>query len=422
MKNKKSLKNKNLIKDSFEKTKINITKNRSLCNEIDNNLSEQEVTHEIITDAESRQEKKPKKKQALSILFFMLNIILVCLVFYNFSREQGGIQPLDTLFANSPKWYFLLVALGLYFITVLLNGCKFLILIHHRTKKLRFNFSVKMAVIGRYYDFVTPLGSGGQPFEIYHLKKNGYSGDTAAAIPLAKYMFWQIAFLIVSLYVLIFHGTMTNSTLVVVCAWIGVSICLALFLFVFFMSTTKKWGASLVVGVLKLLHKMKIIKDYRKTLRKVLRFVKQYQLCIKSFAKSPLTVISMTLISILSLVAHALIAYYIYIAFVDLPRVSAYEIVCKCFICELASSFFPMPGGSGAQELSFNALLGTLFTEGTLFWGILIWRILTYYIYVAHGGIVIIIDGIKSKFKNKRNKADIPMENNNKNKDEQLYL
>lgn len=407
MKDKKSWINKNLIKECFEKAKTKVTENRKLCFEIDDGLTEKSITHDALVKAENRQEKKSKKKQLLSVLFFMLNIALVCLVFYNFSKEQGGIQPLDTLFANSPKWYFLLVALGLYFATVILNGCKFLILIHHRTKKIRFNFSVKMAVIGRYYDLVTPLGSGGQPFEIYHLKRNGYSGETAAAIPLAKYMFWQIAFLLTSLYVLIFQGTMTNSTLVIVCAWIGVSICLALFLFVFFMSTTKKWGASLVVGVLKLLHKMKIIKDYRKTLRKVLRFVKQYQICIKSFAKSPITVISMTLVSILSLITHALIAYYIYIAFVDVSIVSAYEIVCKCFICELASSFFPMPGGSGAQELSFNALLGSLFTEGTLFWGILIWRILTYYIYVVHGGIVIIIDSIQLRLKNRRNKANI---------------
>ena len=215
-------------------------------------------------------------------------------------------------------------------------------------------------------------------------------------------MFWQIAFLIISLYVLIFHGSMSDSTLVTICAWVGLSICLALFLFVFFMSTTKKWGASLVVSVLKLLHKMKIIKDYRKTLRKVLRFVKQYQICIKSFAKNPITVLSMTLVTMASILTNALIAYYIYISFVDVPIVTGYEIVCKCIICELAASFFPLPGGSGASEISFNALLGTIFPEGTLFWGVLFWRILTYYIYIIHGGIVLIIDFISTRLKNRR--------------------
>jgi len=332
--------------------------------------------------------KKSKKKKILGISLFVLNIILVSIVFYNFAHEQGGILPLNTLFAKHPKWRFLWIALGLYFACVIFNTLKFAILIKNRTGKFRFWFSLKLATIGRYYDQITPLGTGGQPFEIYYLKKDGYSGDIATAIPLAKYMIWQISFSILSLIILILYSSkLLSSPLVLALAWIGLSITLLLFAFVFFMSITKKFGASLVVGVLKLLYKMKIIKNYKIILMKVLRFVKSYQYCIKSFAKRPLTVISEILVTIGSIVANALIAYFIYIAFVDIPIVSWWDIVSKCCICELASSFMPLPGGSGAQEFSFNALLGTLFTSGTLFWGILIWRILTYYMYIIQGAV-----------------------------------
>jgi hypothetical protein len=68
----------------------------------------------------------------------------------------------------------------------------------------------------------------------------------------------------------------------------------------------------------------------------------------------------------------------------------------------VATTFFPMPGGSGAQELSFNSLLGSLFPDGTLFWGILFWRILTYYMYIFQGGIVLIVDTISSKKQHKK--------------------
>ena len=181
------------------------------------------------------------------------------------------------------------------------------------------------------------MGSGGQPFEIYYLKKNGYSGDIATAIPLAKYMVWQLAFMIICSYILIIHSTQyVTSTLVLVCAWIGLALILLLFFFILFMSITKKWGASLVVAVLKLLHKIKLIKDYKKVLVKVLRFVKQYQYCIKTFAKSPMTIFSVLISSIGSLVSNALIAYFIYISFEANPVVGWWEIVAKCFICELA--------------------------------------------------------------------------------------
>lgn len=391
-------------KSPFEKIKRNIDNNSRIFFAASKQIEHEHIIDEKLSKAENAQtEKKSKKKKIFNILFFIFNVIVVVAVFYNFAHEQGGIQPLSTLFANKPKWTFLFVALGLYVITVIFNTLKFLFLIYSRTKKWRPWFSFKLATIGRYYDHITPMGSGGQPFEIYYLKKNGYSGDIATAIPLAKYMVWQIAFMFICGFILIaYSGEYASSPLVLVCAWIGLACILLLFLFIFFMSITKKWGASLVVGVLKLLHKMHIIKDYKKVLIKVLKFVKQYQFCIKTFAKSPFTIFTVLISSVASLISNALIAYFIYISFEANPVVGWWDIVCKCFICDLAVCFVPLPGGSGATELSFNALLGTLFTEGTLFWGILIWRFLTYYLYIVQGAIVLVLDIFQKKKKVKK--------------------
>ena len=263
---------------------------------------------------------------------------------------------MSTLFANHPNWGYLLIAVGLYFVTTIFNGFKFMFLIFNRTKKWRPWLSYKIGAVGRYYDNITPLGTGGQPFEIYSLKKDGYSGDIATAIPLAKHMIWQITMVIFCTIVLIIYSFKNlSSTLVLVLAWVGLSLNLILFLFIFFMSITKKWGASLVVGVLKLLHKMKIIKNYRKVLEKVLKFVKSYQLSIKQVAKSPLTLIASTLSTLGAMLCNSAIAYFVLRAFTDTPSMSLIEIICICHICEIASSIIPLPGGSGATELSFNA-------------------------------------------------------------------
>lgn len=394
-------------KTSIEKIKSDIEKNSRIFFATEKTIDEGMVIDHTVSKSETTMsKKKTKNKKIFNVLFFIFNLILIVAVFYNFAREQGGVQPLSSLFANKPKWRFLWVAVGLYIITCLFNTMKFSFLIHNKTGKWRPWFSFKLATIGRYYDLITPLGSGGQPFEIYYLKKNGYAGDIATAIPLAKYMVWQIAFVILCGFILIAYSpNYASSPFVLVCAWVGLTLILLLFLFVLFMSITKKWGASLVVGVLKLLHKMHIIKDYKKVLVKVLKFVKQYQFCIKSFAKSPATIISVFIASLGSLISNALIAYFIYISFTAVPIVSWWDIVCKCFICDLAVCFVPLPGGTGASELSFNSLLGSLFTEGTLFWGILIWRFLTYYLYIIQGAIVLILDMFHSK--KHHNKPDI---------------
>lgn len=397
-------------KRPFEKLKSDMDNNSRIFFATDQQVDHNHIINESLEKAEKNQpDKKSKKKKIFGLLFFIFNVILVAAVFYNFAHEQGGIQPLSTLIANKPNWVFLFVAIGLYFVTVIFNTLKFLFLIHSRTKKWRPWFSFKLATVGRYYDLITPMGSGGQPFEIYYLKKDGYSGDIATAIPLAKYMAWQVAFIGICTFILCAYSSdYVSSTLVLVCAWVGLMLILLLFLFVLFMSITKKWGASLVVGVLKLLHKMHIIKDYKKALIKVLKFVKQYQFCMKTFAKNPLTLISVLISSLASIISNALIAYFIYVSFEANPIVSWWDIVCKCLICELAVSFVPLPGGSGATELSFNALLGSLFTKGTLFWGILIWRALTYYLYIIQGLIILLIDVFNKKKKDRKSRNTLP--------------
>jgi uncharacterized protein (TIRG00374 family) len=366
-------------------------------------INEETLVKDTLEKASTLVDKpKTKKKKIWSMIFLTLNISLVFLVFYNFAVEQGGVHPLSELLAGHPKWIFLIIAGGLHLITVFFNAIKYFILIKHHTGKFRFWFSLKMATIGRYYDLITPMATGGQPFEIYYMRKNGYEGDKATSMPLAKYMVWQISFFFLCLIILILYSAeYISSPIVLICAWIGLSIVLLIFLFVFFVSVTNRFGASVVVAVLKLLFKLKIIKNYRKTLLHVLKFVKSYQYNIKSLVNNPLVVLGEIIVTILGIISNSLIAYFIYLTFADVPTVDWWQIVCMACICELASSFIPLPGGSGAQELSFNALFGALFPEGTFFWGVLFWRILTYYVYIAEGGILLIGSFIKHKFKSK---------------------
>lgn len=358
------------------------------------------ISHQITTANTIITEKKSKNKKIFGILFFIFNILLVVGVFYNFAKEQGGIQPLGSLISNHPRWRFLFVALGLFIITVTFNSLKAFFLIHNRTRKWRPWFSFKVATMSKYYDQMTPFSSGGKPFEIYYLKKHGHSGDVATAIPLAKYMIWQFVLIVVCSAILIFYPKENiSSSLILTFAWIGLGIILAVFLFILFMSVTKKWGSKILSIILRILHKLHIVKNYHTTLTKVLRFVKSYQYSLKAFTKSPITIILVGLCTLGALLSNGLIAYFIYRAFTETPITTWYDVFCKCIICDLAICCIPLPGGSGVSELSFNSLLGSLFSQGVLFWGVLIWRIFTYYLHIVLGGILLLLEIIIPKIK-----------------------
>ena len=61
----------------------------------------------------------------------------------------------------------------------------------------------------------------------------------------------------------------------------------------------------------------------------------------------------------------------------------------------MASSFVPLPGGSGVSELSFAALFSMVFfNNAILTWALIIYKVMTYYIYLIQGIIVISYDKV----------------------------
>ena len=94
-------------KTSIENIKANIEKNSRIFFTTSKKLSDDTlIEHKLTQTKDAIAKKKTKNKKIFNLLFFLFNIILVVAVFYNFAKEQGGVQPLSTLFANKPNWRF----------------------------------------------------------------------------------------------------------------------------------------------------------------------------------------------------------------------------------------------------------------------------------------------------------------------------
>ena len=56
----------------------------------------------------------------------------------------------------------------------------------------------------------------------------------------------------------------------------------------------------------------------------------------------------------------------------------------KFYLCQMASSYIPLPGGTGMMEISYIILFGIALGDNIV-WGLLGWRFLSYYIIIVHG-------------------------------------
>ena len=110
----------------------------------------------------------------------------------NASKDYLTTTELKEIFSNG--YLYLVVGFSCLFIGFLFKGLKNVVMCKLLTKKAHFRTSMETAIIGTYYNNVTPLAVGGQPFEIYHLSKHGVHGGVASAIPIVSFFVNQISF------------------------------------------------------------------------------------------------------------------------------------------------------------------------------------------------------------------------------------
>ena len=142
-------------------------------------------------DLELKAQKKAKRKKIINILTFVFNIALLAgILIWQLSKEN----PDDII---PPNWIYIGVLVGMFALLMLIETLKMFILIRKTTKQNRFCLAYKVSALGRYYDNITPMATGGQPFQMIYMNRRGIRGDVSTSIPLMKYITWQISYVFI---------------------------------------------------------------------------------------------------------------------------------------------------------------------------------------------------------------------------------
>ncbi len=325
-----------------------------------------------------------KKSKIINIVFFIVNIAVVAgILVYQISKEP--LVPI-TGFRLDIKSLFATIAL--FGAVVATETLSISYLLKVSTGKWRLGLGYKTAEIGRYYDSVTPMATGGQPFQITYLKNRGVPLHTALSVPLAKYIFSQIAWTLVSLICLIVSSVdKSYGTFVSVMSVIGFVLSAVVLGTTLFLCICKTVGKKLVVKVLKLLYKMKIVKSYDKQYEKITKYISDFQDVMKQYASSPKDFLIELVFCLAKLMANYAIPFFVVKLFVPGLEGSMFiKLLVMSVLVDLSSSFFPMPGGTGLNEISFSAAFASVVSiEGVLVWVLLLWRFYSYYVYLIQG-------------------------------------
>ena len=136
-------------------------------------------TKEMDENEQAVAKQKSKKSKNINLIFFLVNIgILAGILISQISQQED--MSFSTLINSTFSPAILLCALFVWFFVQVNDAFRVNLLVKRSSGRSRPFLSFKTNAIGRYYDAITPMSTGGQPFQVFYLKNRGI--NVAAAI------------------------------------------------------------------------------------------------------------------------------------------------------------------------------------------------------------------------------------------------
>lgn len=374
-----------------------------------------------VQSAEGGQYSKAalKKQRRKNIVWGVIAaVIIACVISVLFQLSQtlaGGDAATFAEVMRGMNWWLLLPVAALFIIMFVMETLKFTILGKTGGYPLSFGKGAKVALVGKFYECITPFSSGGQPMQIYYMYRQGIPATAATSVTMVKYGIHMLGFTFVAALVMGFGVPQLSAipdeamrTTVLVCGWVGFGINAFIPVFVtivVFLPGLVKWVVNLFV---KLLHAVRIVKNPDKWEAKMRQWIDDFAAISQFIYKKPKEFFVLFLLC-LGEPSIELVQPYLLLVAMCGPSVMGYEgaqllwlVMVLAMYSTYAATFIPTPGNSGAIEMVFMAAFAGL-TESVLFWYVLIWRFVLYYTWLILGLGMNACDGIAALRRRRKN-------------------
>ncbi len=351
-------------------------------------------------DGHMKTARPPKKKHR-----WVLNVLLVVVIglglysLFSISgeiSEDGGMSFSEAM--NSVELSGALILLAVVAGIMIIDCLKFCVVNRAVIGRVRPLVAIKTSFLGKFYDGVTPLSTGGQPMQIYYMTTKGVSGANSSAVVLIRYFgsifaftFIGAVFMILGVSLGYIDNVEVGKTLLLVCGWVGLAINLILPVFIVFFVCMPRLAHKLTGWFINLGVKLRIVKHKYRVMAKALKVVDDFTNSFKIIVKRPVCLILFVLCCFAENFLTFSVPYFVMNALSCEVGGMFFEIMALNVFAVFGVSFIPTPGNSGVVEgmgaLAFNVAAGA-----ALSWSVLFWRFSVYYIYIIIGLVITIVD------------------------------
>lgn len=325
---------------------------------------------------------KNLKKQSFILLLVTL-LVLYLVLKDNFS------QIMELLL--SMKLGYLLLAVIFIFLYWAFKSIAMYIVARHYSKSIKGFNIFKQIVITQFFNGITPFSTGGQPMQIYMLKKSNISLAKSTNIVMQDFMMYQVALVLYGIFAVVVNykfGFFESVPLLRRLVFLGFLINTLVCLMVVILCFSKKTSKKIFDLCFKILSKIKFIKNPNGVREKWNNRLLEFQESADLFMGNKSLFLKGTILNILALTCYYIIPFFIILGMRDAINMSALNVIVSSAYTLVIGSFVPIPGGTGGIEYGFLKFFGNVNTGSTLSAMLLMWRFITYYLGMIMGGVM----------------------------------
>lgn len=317
------------------------------------------------------------KKQIINIIFVVI-LFVITIFAVSKSTDELNFSNLKSFFLKANPIY-LILAFICFIAFVLFEAISLHIILRKLGYKSRFKHSIAYATSDIYYSGITPSATGGQPASAFYMVKDGIDGGTTGFSLIFNLVGYTAAILIIGIVTMAlgFKSFLKLDSLVKVFVITGIVFQTILLIFFImcmcYQAIVKKVG----YGIIKLLHKIKIVRKKEKWLSKVDNIVDKYSNCYSEFKKQKRTLLPVILCNLGQRVANIFISIFVCLSATKCNIL--YLFILQSFVI-LGSNTIPIPGGAVAFEFLYLNTYSLLFDDEFIVISMMVTRVISYYL------------------------------------------
>jgi len=306
--------------------------------------------------------------------------------YYLFRNNEMG-KLLHTMKEANP--IYLVAGMLFMLIFIISEALSIQVLMKPLKYMLSFWKCLKYSFVGFYFCSITPSSSGGQPAQVYYMKKDGVEVSASSLCVMIVTVAYQIGILLICLFAFVLKRDLIVQNLGFMKYLVIFGIVINFGLFAAFVCATfnKTFLEKAFTGCIRLLAMLKIVKDAPKIQEKMELQISEYRKGADYIKNNPRVLFLVLATVIIQILSRLSVAYAVYKAF-GLHGYDYADIITLQAFLALGVEYLPIPGAIGATETGFLSVNKLIFGSDKLMSAMLLSRGISFYAFLIISGCV----------------------------------